>query len=163
MSNRLQELDAQTGSIWKRPESVLVLVCTRAGDVLLMERTRPHGFWQSVTGSLDWGEQPIAAAGRELTEETGIRLAGRIHDLHRGERFPIVPPWRARYAPNVRFNREHWFVLELPERRTIHLNRDEHRQYRWMPAHRAAARASSWTNRKIIRQWMSHLDCHPRV
>lgn len=120
-----------------------------------MERTRPHGFWQSVTGSLNWGETAAVAAGRELNEETGLRSAGRLRDLHRGERFPIVSPWRARYAPTVRFNREHWFVLELAERRTIHLNPDEHRQSRWLPALLAAQRASSWTNRKIILQWFS--------
>ena len=38
---------------FKRPESILVVIYTRHGDVLLMERTRPAGFWQSVTGSLD--------------------------------------------------------------------------------------------------------------
>lgn len=138
---------------FKRPESILVLVCTRAGDVMLMERTRPLGFWQSVTGSLEWGESAGSAALRELREETGLRAGDRLIDLHRAERFPIVPPWRERYAPSVRFNREHWFVLELPSRQTIRLQHSEHRQYRWMDAGQAARRASSWTNRKLIRAW----------
>ena len=142
-------------SRYKRPESILVLVCTRAGDVLLMERTRPHGFWQSVTGSLEWGESATAAAARELTEETGLVGAGRLIDLRHGERFPIVPPWRARYAPTVHFNLEHWFLLELPARRTIRVSTREHRQYRWLSAAAAARRATSWTNRKAIRMWMA--------
>jgi dATP pyrophosphohydrolase len=140
---------------WKRPESVLVLVCTRAGEVLLLERARPRGFWQSVTGSLAWGETARAAAKRELFEETGLRAGYRLRDLHRGARFPIVPPWRARYAPTARFNRERWFVLELPGRRSIHLNPAEHRQYRWFAAAAALRRASSWTNRKLIGLWQS--------
>jgi dATP pyrophosphohydrolase len=141
---------------YKRPESVLVLVCTRAGEVLLMERTRPRGFWQSVTGSLAWGERAADAAARELEEETGLRPGrGRLIDLHRGERFPIVPPWRARYAPQTRFNRERWFLFELPARRTIQLNPAEHRQYRWLMAPEAARRATSWTNRKFIHQWLA--------
>ena len=143
---------------FKRPESVLVLVCTRAGEVLLMERTRPRGFWQSVTGSLKWGEKAMAAAARELREETGLTAGARLRDLRRGVRFPIVPPWRERYAPGVRVNREHWFVLELPARRTIRLNSREHRQYRWLSAVEAARRASSWTNRRLIRQWCDHSD-----
>ncbi len=135
-----------------------MLVCTRAGEVLLLERTRPRGFWQSVTGSLGWGEQPAAAAARELAEETGLDACGtRLRDLRRGERFPIVPPWRARYAPNVHHNREHWFLLELPGRRTIQLNPAEHRQYRWLDAASAARRASSWTNRKLILMWAAGL------
>lgn len=137
---------------WKRPESVLVLVYTRAGEVLLLERTRPCGFWQSVTGSLQWDESARSAAIRELAEETGLRAGHALVDLQRSARFPIVPPWRARYAPSVRFNREHWFLLELPARRSIRINPAEHRQYRWLPAARAARAATSWTNRKVIRE-----------
>ena len=139
---------------YKRPESILILVTTRAGEYLMMERTRPHGFWQSVTGSLDWGETAAAAARRELFEETGLRAGHGLVDLCRGVRFPIVPPWRERYAASVRFNHEHWFVLELPGRRTIRLNPHEHRQYRWLSAEQALLRATSWTNRDLIRAWM---------
>ena len=120
-----------------------------------MERTRPHGFWQSVTGSLAWDEKAAAAARRELAEETGLRVGSRLRALGRGERFPIIPPLPARYAPEVRVNREHWFVVELPGRGMIRLNPREHRQYRWLPAAQAARRASSWTNRKLIREWMA--------
>jgi len=140
---------------YKRPESVLILVCTRAGEVLLMERSRPHGFWQSVTGSLRWGETPAAAAARELAEETGLEAGRRLVDLRSGERFPIIPPWRSRYAPESHVNREHWFLYELPARRTIRLNPAEHRQCRWLNAHEALHRASSWTNRRLIQRWLS--------
>ncbi|MGD8932832.1 MAG: NUDIX domain-containing protein, partial [Chromatiales bacterium] len=49
---------------YKRPESVLVVVYTAGGEVLLLRRTRPRDFWQSVTGSLHWGESPRQAARR---------------------------------------------------------------------------------------------------
>ena len=57
---------------FRRPESVLIVIYTTGGEFLLMERRKPPGFWQSVTGSLEWGETADEAARRELIEETGI-------------------------------------------------------------------------------------------
>lgn len=119
--------------------------------MLLLERVRPRGFWQSVTGSLEWGEAAMAAARREVGEETGLSATEGLRSLGRTVRFRIVPPWRARYAPTARFNTEHWFRLELPARRLIRVRAGEHRQHRWLPAAVAANRATSWTNREAIR------------
>ena len=135
-----------------RPESVLVVVYTRQGEVLLLERTQPHGFWQSVTGSLEWGESPDRAALRELFEETGLSGTTRLCDLKTQVRFPIVPPWSKCYAAGIHTNTEHWFGYLLPARRLIRRNAEEHRQHRWLPWQQAARRASSWTNRDAIQR-----------
>ena len=37
----------------KRPQSVLVLIHSPEGDILLIERVKHPGFWQSVTGSIE--------------------------------------------------------------------------------------------------------------
>jgi len=58
--------------VYKRPESVLVVIHTPRGEVLLLRRRQPADFWQSVTGSLEWGESTAQAARRELAEETGF-------------------------------------------------------------------------------------------
>ena len=136
---------------YKRPESVLVLVYTRTGEVLMLRRRQPDNFWQSVTGSLEWDEIAMQAARRELREETGLDAA-QVIDRGTTNRFPILPAWSARYAPGVCFNREHWFALRLPDRRLIRLNPAEHLEYRWLPTARAAALATSWTNRDAIRR-----------
>jgi dATP pyrophosphohydrolase len=136
---------------YKRPESVLVVVYTITGEVLLLRRTQPADFWQSVTGSLRWGESPRQAAQRELFEETGMLAGGQLQDLRHTECFPIVSPWRARYAPNARTNREHWFAYLTTGRRLLRLHPDEHSEYCWLPLPRALRLASSWTNRKAIR------------
>ncbi|SDY43972.1 dATP pyrophosphohydrolase [Allochromatium warmingii] len=117
---------------------------------MLLRRTRPAGFWQSVTGSLAPGETPRHAAAREVWEETGLRVGGALIDLRQSVLFPIIPAWRQRYAPNVCFNREYRFALILDSRRRIQLNPREHLEYRWLPAHTAAALTGSWTNRETI-------------
>jgi dATP pyrophosphohydrolase len=135
----------------KRPISVLVVVFTIAGEFLLMHRTKPEGFWQSVTGSLRPGESPRSAALRELEEETGLLGASGLIDLRQSRLFPIIKAWRERYRDGVCFNREHWFALRLPYRRIIHLNPAEHSQCIWLPIDRALHLASSWTNRDAMR------------
>lgn len=64
--------------------------------------------------------------------------------------FPIIPPWRERYAPDVTTNHETVFSLLLPEPRPPRLNPEEHSEYRWLPKQQAIALASSWTNREAI-------------
>jgi dATP pyrophosphohydrolase len=135
----------------KRAQSVLVVICTRGGEFLLLRRTRPKGFWQSVTGSLSPGETPRHAAAREVFEETGLMVGGALIDLRQSRLFPIIRAWRHRYAQNVCFNREYWFALVVETRRLIRLNPREHSDYRWLPAGQAQALATSWTNRDAIR------------
>jgi dATP pyrophosphohydrolase len=134
---------------WRRPESVLVVIYTPDRDCLLLERVAPAGFWQSVTGTLRWDETPVEAAAREVREETGIEPEG-LRDAAIIRRFPILPGWRARYAPEVTENTEHLFYLELPRRRPVRLNPDEHREHRWLPIEDAIGLASSWTNREAL-------------
>lgn len=133
---------------YKRPESVLVVVCTTAGDVLMLQRRQPAGYWQSVTGSLEWGEAPEAAAVRELFEETGLQLP--VTDCRQTNRFPIHPAWRARYAADVTANVEHVFRVECSEQPVVILNEDEHTAYRWLGRDAAARLAGSRTNREAI-------------
>jgi dATP pyrophosphohydrolase len=136
---------------FKRPQSVLVVIHTRGGEFLMLRRTRPKDFWQSVTGSLKPGESPRLAAVREVREETGLEAGSRLIDLRRSVLFPIIRAWQAKYAPRVHFNREYWFALALETRRLVRLDPAEHSEYLWLPANRAAALATSWTNRDAIR------------
>ncbi|MCG8428080.1 MAG: dihydroneopterin triphosphate diphosphatase [Chromatiales bacterium] len=135
---------------YKRPESILVVVYTAGGEALMLNRTKPTGFWQSVTGSMRWGETARHAAERELYEETGLRGQGRLIDCRLTVEFPILPEWRPRYAPTARYNREHHFLLRLPFRRLIKLSPTEHTEYRWVPILEAAKMATSWTNRDAL-------------
>lgn len=142
-------MTSDAASRYKRPESVLVVVYTRALECLLLERTLPRGFWQSVTGSLRWGETPAECAARELREETGLEAAGLV-DAQVERAFPILPEWQARYAPGTASNREHRWYLELAERLPVQVNPREHAAYEWLPVREAIARVASWTNREAL-------------
>lgn len=127
---------------------MLVVVCTTAGDVLMLQRRQPAGYWQSVTGSLEWGEAPEAAAVRELVEETGLQLP--VTDCRQSNRFPIHPAWRARYAADVTTNLEHVFRVECRVLPVVILDDSEHTAYRWLTREAAAELAGSRTNRAAI-------------
>jgi dATP pyrophosphohydrolase len=133
---------------YKRPESVLVVLHTDQGEVLMLRRREPADFWQSVTGSLEWEETAQAAARRELHEETGLDLP--VEDRGIVNRFPILPAWRRRYARGTTVNTEYVFTARIDAPRPVRLNPREHWAYRWLPWPEAAALASSWTNRDAI-------------
>lgn len=133
--------------MFKRPISALVLIHTTDLQVLIMERADKKGFWQSVTGSLEFGETPQQAAIREVFEETGLDAKQYdLQDWQSSNTYEIYPHWRHRYAPGVNENVEHLFALELPEKLAITLAPDEHIQYEWVDWREAAKRVFSWTN-----------------
>ena len=136
----------------KIPVSVLVVIYTQDGQVLLMERADAPGFWQSVTGSQDEGETLEATAIREVREETGLDAAQ--FELTRWDistRYEIYERWRHRYAPGVTHNTEHVFGLRLPAPRPVVLAPREHLRYEWLPWEAAAERCFSPSNAEAIR------------
>lgn len=138
---------------YKRPESVLVIVYTQAGEVLMLRRKYPSDFWQSVTGSLEWDENPQQAAIRELQEETGISEQ-ELHDCQYSQNFEIYSIWRDRYAPGVTENQEHVFSLKLTDKVDIQLDPREHEEYIWLSKQKALECAFSHTNQDAIQRWV---------
>ena len=139
---------------FKRPESVLVLIYSKTGHVLMLQRVFPEEFWQSVTGSLEWDETPEQAAIRELKEETGLDPNGLV-DCRYSQEFEIYSIWRDRYAPGITHNQEHVFLLPLNECVSIIMNPQEHSEYRWVPKEEAIEMATSYTNADAIIRWVS--------
>jgi len=141
---------AHESSHFRRPESVLVVVYTRLRQVLLLRRRRPAGYWQSVTGSLRWGESSLAAARRELLEETGIDGSFGLEDCAVINRYEILPAFGHRFAPGVTENTEYVWRLVLEEPCNVQLDAAEHVESAWLVAEEAARTTSSDTNRQAI-------------
>jgi dihydroneopterin triphosphate diphosphatase len=141
----------------KIPQSVLVVIHSAQGQVLLLERADKPGFWQSVTGSKDALDEPLVdTCVREVEEETGIAIGGpqvpmaALRNWAMSNVYEIYPVWRHRYAPGVTHNTEHVFGLTVPVDVPVRLSPREHLQYRWLPWREAADACFSPSNAEAI-------------
>jgi len=142
---------------WKIPESVLVVIHTPALEVLLIERADTPGYWQSVTGSKDAEDEPLAlTAAREVQEETGFDarpgtpLVAGLRDWGLTNVYDIYPRYLHRYAPGTTRNTEHLFGLRLPAALAPVLCPREHTAWRWLPWREAADACFSPSNAEAI-------------
>ncbi len=144
---------------FKIPESVLVVIHTADREVLLIERADQPGFWQSVTGSKDAPDEPLATtAQREVLEETGIAIGSpqvplaNLRDWGLRNVYEIYPVWRHRYASGVTHNTEHVFGLRVPRDATITLSPREHLRHEWLDWQAAADKCFSPSNAEAVLQ-----------
>lgn len=84
-SNRM---DTEDNIIEKQPKlSVALIIENDVGKFLAQQRLKQpyYGFWGRPTGKIRWGETMLAAASRELMEETGLTadlsVAGFYHKM----------------------------------------------------------------------------------
>lgn len=142
-----------TSTIYKIPESVLVVIYTPRGQVLLIRRA-DAGTWQSVTGSKDFGDEDWAdTAAREVFEETGIDARHpqcRLQDWQLENVYDIYPAWRWRYHPEVSRNTERVFGLSVPDPTPITLSPSEHTDWQWLHWQAAADHCFSPSNAEAI-------------
>ncbi len=141
---------------YKIPQSVLVVIFTAAGEVLLLNRADNPGFWQSVTGAKNCATESWQdTAAREVEEETGLACQADGHflaDWRLENVYEIYPAWRHRYAPGVLLNTERVFGLCVPHRFPVQLSPREHVEFRWLPWREAAWRCSSASNAEAVLQ-----------
>lgn len=151
--------DSEPARRYKIPQSVLVVIHTPGGEVLLLERADKPGYWQSVTGSKDTVDEPLLqTCRREVAEETGIVIGSpevpveALRDWALRNVYEIYPVWRHRYAPGVTHNTEHVFGLTVSAATPVRLSPREHLRSGWWPWREAADRCFSPSNAEAILQ-----------
>jgi dATP pyrophosphohydrolase len=135
----------------RRPVSVLVVVYADDGQVLLLKRSQPFEFWQSVTGSLETGESHAAAAAREVHEETGLTHEGELSYSGINRQFAIDTRWVNRFPPGAVENVEFQWRYRLKRPVDIVMSDDEHSDYAWLPIDEAIEKVWAWTNKDALR------------
>ncbi len=108
----------------------------RGEELLLLQRVPERGgFWQTLTGRLEMGESPLAAAAREIFEETGYspRLE-EIVELSYAHSFALdraLAGLPAGGAPVL--VHETAYALRVPEGSEPRLDPREHQSHRFAP------------------------------
>lgn len=113
--------------------TVSVVVTRGRDEVLLLKRTPARGgFWQVVTGRVEEGESVLAAASREVQEETGRALLvaplDYVHSFALGDESP------------PQLIEESAFVARWPSDAPIVLDPREHTECEWVPLAQALQR-----------------------
>jgi len=136
---------------YKNPNSILLIIFTTKFKVLLLKKNSKRDLWQSVTGSIELGEDPYDTALRELQEETGINKQRSdliFDDL--SHKFMIYSEWIDRYKESTYSNKEYIFSLKLNDEVSVKLSR-EHSNYKWVDLNEAIHLVFSWTNKAALK------------
>ncbi len=136
---------------YKNPNSILLIIFTTKFKVLLLKKNSKRDLWQSVTGSMELGENPYDTALRELQEETGINKQKSdliFDDL--SHKFMIYSEWIDRYEESTYSNKEYIFSLKLNNEVSVKLSR-EHSSYKWVDLNDAIHLVFSWTNKAALK------------
>ena len=110
------------------------MIHVRRGDEFLVAHRSAEsgGYWHTIAGKVEEGEEPDAAALRELREETGLA----VEELEPLSEFAYVrEEWES--EPGLRVHVKA-FLVDVERGWEPTLN-EEHDEYRWLPRDEAAA------------------------
>ncbi len=129
--------------------TVSVVPVAADGRILLLRRSPARGgFWQQVTGRVEDGESPEAAARRELLEETGADAA--VEPLGYRHAFALDPSLNRIRPGELVVVEETAFAARLPEGLAPALS-DEHAEHAWLSPDDAVGRLRFAGLRKAVR------------
>ena len=97
-----------------------VALINGAGEAFIGHRRRKRASevldarsWQMPQGGIDSGEAPLAAAKRELWEETSVRSIELIAEMPRWLRYDLPGGARGRWGGRYRGQTQKWFLFRF--------------------------------------------------
>ena len=120
---------------------VVIVIRRENGDLMAFERKDVPGSWQLPQGGIDIDEEPIDAAWRELTEETGLTNSDVAMVLELPEW--IAYEWPAEIRSTIkngdkrRGQIQKWFLFGVLDETSIAPTPDDHEfsRWQWMDPH----------------------------
>lgn len=113
-------------------KKVQVIIYRRINEkiefLILKTNKKRGGFFQPVTGKVEFKEDLLDAAKREVEEETGITKYLKIVEDFYSFKYPI--PGRLKYKVSFKEFEEHVFAMEISPEDNIKIS-DEHEEYKW--------------------------------
>jgi len=137
----------------RRPVEVAIAVRRPVGEYLVLLRSPEKlGYWHLVSGGVEWGEEPAAAAARELLEETGLVAAPQqLGDPLDYDLASDPEPVRARFPAGTERIVVWPFVAEAPEGWEPTLDH-EHVEARWLGPEAAIALLEYPEPKELVRR-----------
>ena len=118
--------------------NVGLVIANKQGQLLLCKRTGMNS-WQFPQGGIDYAEDPLKAAKRELYEEVGIKSNSvkLIHSLEDWLKYNVPKKSRRRKLINKNFKgqKQKWFLFKLKENVEISFANDpdnEFDDFKWV-------------------------------
>jgi ADP-ribose pyrophosphatase YjhB (NUDIX family) len=118
MNYFIHALRTLMGLLFRRPLLGTCVIPILADDSIVLVRRRDNGQWSLPGGIVDWGEDVMTAAARELKEEAGLdmlglkRLVGVYSKPGRDPRFHAVCIALATYAEGEPYAADPREILE---------------------------------------------------
>ena len=138
----------------------LIKVVVHDGDRVLLLHRRPDrgNFWQPITGSIEEGEAPDAAARREVSEETGHSAVPEPMNLTQS--FMIESQFLEAQHDRPIIASEIGYTVALDARLPIRLDSSEHDEYGWFTFDEAYEKIRWTDDREALERVAARMTAH---